>query len=722
MSNLLLSLDNTNTTEHLSLDTLNSSLYGFNYNGVTANREFAEFTFDGQNSDLILTFDGYDIDNATEISVFVNEQLVGMAETTPNNQSGPSTISIPASAQQTGNNSLRFTQRVPRWRWGVSNLLLTTPTSTAATIVTIGQGTVDSDRNAGPKTVRIDFDSLAAAEHTITVAWDNNDSDIRYRVFNTNGSNISPTIRGSNPGVWTGPLDANTSYYMTLWSADGIANYTATIEAAVPVSIRNQPSNLIVTEGENADFIVEATGSGTLSYQWFANGTALNGETEDTLTVFATTIADNGTEYTVEVSNGIDTITSDVVTLTVNEPLVLGLFSQEADTSAWMLEGPAPTLDYLADANSDGWGRVLLRVGDVLLVGGDFNGIKPTRSGQVTSQAYLAALDAISGQPISSFQVPPEVDSVVRSLVLSPDGNTVYAGGDFGLLALDATSGQLNFAVSVTDGNGPGRVFDIAATNTQLYIGGDFTKVDNTSRSNIAKLSLNGQLDNSWTPRVTNGFSAGRSAPVQSLTVSPSGDKIYIGGNFQKIDGIDVSLSTGGGRISMLVVSALDGTVQPERFSADVGTNTKGLTAHDIAVTDSYVIVAWGGPNFLTFHSLDGARLVQYRGKGDVQALQIVGNHVFVGHHGEFFGFLPHQIPQESVISFDPQILEPFKLHSFRIDDPTFPPEQAWRVTGPFGVWGIAAAEDSVWIAGEISSAGTNERPVEGLVRFPALD
>ena len=31
------------------------------------------------------------------------------------------------------------------------------------------------------------------------------------------------------------------------------------------------------------------------------------------------------------------------------------------------------------------------------------------------------------------------------------------------------------------------------------------------------------------------------------------------------------------------------------------------MTAHDIAVTEFYVIVAWGGSNHLTFHSPWGA-------------------------------------------------------------------------------------------------------------------
>ncbi len=588
------------------------------------------------------------------------------------------------------------------------------------TVVSFSQGTIDNDKIAGPRWVRLDFDSLAAANHTIEVNWDS-DADVRFRVYEEDGTLISSTIRGANPGIWSGELEANAQYYIGLWSSSGIANYDATIEATIPISIASQPFNRVVTEGEDVTFNVEATGSGTLSYQWFANGSPLPGETADWLTVFATSLAENGTSYVVEVSNGFETVASDVATLTVNAPLVLGLFSQEADTSAWMLDGPAPTLDVDAGVNTNAWGEVLLRVGDVLLVGGDFQGIKPARNASATARPFLAALNAVSGQPVTTFQVPVEVDDVVRALTLSPNGEQIYVGGDFGLLVLDATTGALDFAVSVTRSGNAGRVFDIAVTDSQLYIGGDFNRVNNVYRANIARLSLSGQLDTVWRPKVTHGYRNGNAAPVQSLAVSPNEDVVYVGGNFQFIDDTPVLTTIQNGRISMLSVSALDGSVLPERFFPDVGNNSKGLTAHDIVVTDFYVIIAWGGPNYLSFHSLDGSRLLQYAAKGDVQALQVVGDHVFVGHHGEYFGSSLSPIPQEAVVSLEPRVLVPFKLHSFRIDDPSFLPEQAWQISGTFGVWGIAAAEDSIWVAGQMFQAGSNDRPVDGLVRFPAL-
>ena len=337
------------------------------------------------------------------------------------------------------------------------------------TIANIGQGTLDSSDNLGPRFVRVNFDSLATAVHTITVYWDSV-ADVRYSVLGADGTKVSPTIQGSNPGVWSGELDADTQYYLGLWSDEGIANYSVTIQAAVPLTITSQPSNITARIGSSATFFVEAIGSGIVNYQWFANGIALPGETSDSLTVLSVDLSEDGTRYSVEVSSGAETIISDTAILTVNEVPSLGLYSLEADASAWVLNGPAPTLDYQATENTDAWGRVLLRVGNVLLVGGDFTGIQQTRSSAVTDRPWLAAFNAVTGQPVTSFQVPFQIDSVVRSLVLSPDGSQVYVGGDFGLLVLDAVTGELELDVNVEDGNQPGRVFAIAVTNSQIYI------------------------------------------------------------------------------------------------------------------------------------------------------------------------------------------------------------------------------------------------------------
>ena len=518
----------------------------------------------------------------------------------------------------------------------------------SVTVADLGQGILDSDRELGPSIVRIEFDSLATALHTIRVSWDS-DADVRFNVFNDNGDRInSSTVRGSNPGVWSGELDGNSRYSISLWSRSGIANYTATIEATLPT------------------------------------------------TNFAAVTVDN------EPQPG------------------EGLYSLEADTSTWILEGPSPTLDFGNRENS-AWGQVLLRIDDLLLVGGDFQGVKRNPNTAVTDRPFLAAFDAVSGRPVTTFQVPRQVNGVVRALVLSPDGDRLYIGGDFGLLAVDPATGDLDFEVSMSDGNDDGRVFDIAVTNTQVYIGGDFTSVENRSRGNLARLSLDGELDNSWTPRAVSGFGTGRTAPVQSVTVSASGEAVYVGGFYSEIDDTDTAKTVHNRHISMLVLNASDASVRPERFIIDVGNDTRVLGVRDIVVTDEFVIIGWGGPNFLSFHTLDGDLLHQYVAESDVQRLVVAGNHLYVGHHGEFFGPRTNPIPVEAVVSIDPKVFIPFKFHSFRLDDPNFPVEQIWRIDGTFGVWGISVADDYLWISGQISLAGSNERVVDGLVRFSAI-
>ncbi len=85
---------------------------------------------------------------------------------------------------------------------------------------------------------------------------------------------------------------------------------------AAPV-ITAQPTSLTVTEGETATFSVVADDSAPLSYQWKKNDTAISGATASSYTTPATTTADNGARYSVEVSNSSDMVTSGDALLTV---------------------------------------------------------------------------------------------------------------------------------------------------------------------------------------------------------------------------------------------------------------------------------------------------------------------------------------------------------------------------------------------------------------------
>src|SRR5260221_13375342 len=88
--------------------------------------------------------------------------------------------------------------------------------------------------------------------------------------------------------------------------------------SAVTPSITAQPVSQTVTAGQTATFVVAATGTAPLNYQWKKSGTAISGATSASYTTPATTSSDNGAQFTVVVSNTAGSVTSNVATLTVS--------------------------------------------------------------------------------------------------------------------------------------------------------------------------------------------------------------------------------------------------------------------------------------------------------------------------------------------------------------------------------------------------------------------
>jgi hypothetical protein len=86
---------------------------------------------------------------------------------------------------------------------------------------------------------------------------------------------------------------------------------------AVAASIAVQPIGITVIVGQTATFWVAGAGSPTLSYQWQKNGTNISGANAASYTTPATTSADNGELFTVQVNNPVGGVTSNPAALTV---------------------------------------------------------------------------------------------------------------------------------------------------------------------------------------------------------------------------------------------------------------------------------------------------------------------------------------------------------------------------------------------------------------------
>ena len=135
------------------------------------------------------------------------------------------------------------------------------------------------------------FAEIAATPSNVTAYADTTvagDTTYLYRVFATNGGGDSAP---SNSAGATTPA------------------------ACMPPTIHSQPQSKTANSGAKTTLSVGASGT-SLSYQWFAGTTAIDGADESTLTVSPTAT----TTYFVRVTNACGTADSAAATITVREP------------------------------------------------------------------------------------------------------------------------------------------------------------------------------------------------------------------------------------------------------------------------------------------------------------------------------------------------------------------------------------------------------------------
>jgi outer membrane protein assembly factor BamB len=181
---------------------------------------------------------------------------------------------------------------------------------------------------------------------------------------------------------------------------------------AQPLAIGVQPLPQTILDGTSATFTVGATGSGTLTYQWRFNGTALAGATFATLTLDGATIANAGS-YSVVVTDSSGSLTSSSATLTVTpvapviatQPLAVTVVEGSPATLSVFASGTAP-LTYqwsLNGASIAGATSSTLKLAAAKLTDAGSYTVKVTNTvTTVTSQAAVLTVTpalAITNQP-----------------------------------------------------------------------------------------------------------------------------------------------------------------------------------------------------------------------------------------------------------------------------------------------------------------------------------
>jgi putative cofactor-binding repeat protein len=200
--------------------------------------------------------------------------------------------------------------------FGINNATLsTTPGSqTAATFLYPGATpSISASGTANAILWAVENNSTAAVLHAY---------DARNLAIELYNSNQAATNRDQfGPGnKFITPTIANGKVYVG--TTNGIAIFGLLPNGPVnsAPSVTTQPTNETVNPGQTATFVVGATGSAPLSFQWQKNGSNISGATFSSYTTPPATVADDGEHFGVVVTNGLGSTTSILASLSVLGP------------------------------------------------------------------------------------------------------------------------------------------------------------------------------------------------------------------------------------------------------------------------------------------------------------------------------------------------------------------------------------------------------------------
>lgn len=177
---------------------------------------------------------------------------------------------------------------------------------------------------------------------------------------------------------------------------------------------------------------------------------------------------------------------------------------------------------------------VCLSTNEILIVGvfDSFDG---------TASTNIAKLDS-TGALITSFSVATGTGFDNAPLVAFEHDGFYYLGGLFsqfngssvGRIAKISSSGSLNIPFNTAIGTGANSaVNDIAITNNSIYLVGSFTSFNGTTARGLVNLSLDGTFNTAFNTAMGTGF-------LGACTAIEIVGSLFIGGSFTSFNGISV--------------------------------------------------------------------------------------------------------------------------------------------------------------------------------------
>ena len=235
------------------------------------------------------------------------------------------------------------------------------------------------------------------------------------------GVNLSATCSSAGALLCEDRLSVARPAGSAAWDA-GAYFYHGSPNVQAPL-ITQQPASKMVSDGQTATFSTVATGTPTLNYQWQRNGVNIAGANSASYATPAASLLDDGTQFTVVVTNASGNVTSSIAILSVRA--VPGLLSSSASNVNFGNVYVGVTGQ--ADVTLSNSGQLDVGITNVRVAGPGFQ-VSGVPAGMILAPGQTATL-RITFSPSSIGSVPGSVtvasDAADSPLVVSLSGTGI---------------------------------------------------------------------------------------------------------------------------------------------------------------------------------------------------------------------------------------------------------------------------------------------------------
>jgi PKD repeat protein len=407
---------------------------------------------------------------------------------------------------------------------------------------------------------------------------------------------ITSVASDSNAPSGTGPTTPRTA--TSAVSTAKATMWTVVLQADQTVNPNVAPVASFTVSCPTATCTVDASGSsdtapGTIaSYAWdFGDGTTGTGVTT------THTYTTGGSKTITLVVTDDQGLASAPATRTANPTVSTGGGQGMPGHNRLVPDRPRTNTPRIS--NGEIWDIEVVPQLNRVFIAGNFTSLANTIAPTTTiNQAGLASYNLTTGLIDTNFR--PTFNGGVQAVEASPDGTKLFVGGSFNTVngvakqkvaSLNLTTGApLSTFVFANSTNN--QVQSLAATNSTLYVGGRFTRLNGQLRTALGAVNAaSGAVDAGFVNNLSGGIGVDGQLGVPQLKLTHDNSKLLVVHTGRQIDGQD--------RYGMGIIDTATKDLLPWRsqlWDENLG-RVGGVTriyAGDIAPDDSYFVVSSG--------------------------------------------------------------------------------------------------------------------------------